>query len=1058
MSRIDGVMQQFRVSRWRVRGLCAGLVAGLVLTACGGGGGGGESGPAPTPPVTPSIVAPSIGTQPADAKVIDGATTTFSVAASGSSLTYQWQRDGQPIAGATGASYTTPVLRMADNGAKFQVVVSGPNASVTSNAVTLTVTPIALTLTAQPQAQTASDGQAVSFDVTATGSEPIQYQWQRDGAPIPGADKSTYTTSALALADSDAVFKVVVTNPAGTVTSQNARLTVTAVAPRIVNAPESITTTDGSTVTFQVTAAGSAPLAYQWLRNGTPISGATGAAYSLTLAYAGSGDRYAVRVSNGVGQVVSDAAVATVSAAAPSISQHPADVQVATGGNATFSVTAGGTAPLRYQWQQSQDEGLNWTDIDGATSASYAITKATLADANTRLRATVSNAAARLVSNVAQLKVQANVRILAGNTGGSGYVDGKGTAARFSYGQGLTADASGNLYFADSQNYVIRRIGADGTVQRYAGQPQVGTRTDGPLADARFQYIWELAMDRAGVMYVAEGCAIRRIAGGTVTTFVGGGSCSTVDGGPGQASVSTITGMVADADGNLYIAERTWNNGQLLRKVAPSGTVTTLAGSATESGKVDGKGADARFLNIGRLAIDASGMLYVADGTAIRRVTPAGEVSYYAGAPESAGQTEGSRTAARFGYISGLAFDGRGNLFVADYQRIARISTLGNVVTAVSSSYGVDGFPTSVDGVNSIATAGSPLALTSLPNGGIAFFDNVSFSVRTLTPDATVTTLAGGGRTGGFADGVGTAARFSAYAGYSSALVLAPSGALMLADTSNRRIRRLALDTNRMDTAAGSTFGADDGPLAQATFSYPQGLAYDTAGNLYVADGGLIRRITTAGQVVSVAGKAFDFQTADGYRGAARFSLPRGLVMDSKGNLIVADGTCTLRRVAPDGTVTTLAGAVNDCRYVNGSGGEARLGSVKYVAIDREDNVYFTDGYQAIRKLSSNGEVSTAAGAPYANSLIDDVGAFARFSSPSGLAFDSRGNLFVADTGNNAIRRISPGGFVTTVISSGSAGAVLQPGPGGSINQPSAIAVTAAGRLVFISEGALVGD
>ena len=247
-------------------------------------------------------MAPSIGSQPQDAKVADGATTTFSVTASGSSLTYQWQRDGKAIPGATGTSYTTPVLHMADNGVKYQVVVTGPNASVTSNAVVLTVTPIALSLTAQPQAQTARDGEVATFDAAATGSEPIQYQWQRNGVPIAGADNSSYTTSALALADNAAVFKVVITNPAGSVSSQEAKLSVTAMAPRVLTDPDSVTTSDGANVIFKITAAGSAPLAYQWLRNGSPISGATDASYATTLTYAGNGDRYSVQVSNGARQ------------------------------------------------------------------------------------------------------------------------------------------------------------------------------------------------------------------------------------------------------------------------------------------------------------------------------------------------------------------------------------------------------------------------------------------------------------------------------------------------------------------------------------------------------------------------------------------------------------------------------------------------------------------------------------------------------------------------------------------------------------------------------------
>lgn len=1041
----------------RVVALWLGLGAALVLSACGGGGGGGE---APTP-VPPAVVAPSIGVQPADAKVTDGATTTFNVSATGTSLSYQWQRDGKSIAGATGTSYTTPVLHMADNGAKFQVVVSGPNTSVTSSTVTLTVSPIALNLTAQPQAQTAKDGEVVTFDVGATGSEPIQYQWQRDGVVIAGADKASFTTAALTLGDSNAVFRVVVTNPAGSVTSQDAKLTVTAVAPRIVSAPESITTTDGSSVTFKVVAAGSAPLAYQWLRNGSPISGATDASYSTTLAYASSGDGFSVRISNGAGQIVSDAAVATVNAAAPAIGQHPADVSIATAGRASFSVAASGTAPLRFQWQQSQDEGLSWTDIAGATSASYALGSATLADANTLLRVVVGNQVSVLNSNAARLTVKANVRILAGTTGGSGYADGRGNLARFGYGFGMGADAQGNVYLADNSNSVIRRVAPDGTVKLYAGEVKTIARIDGALADARFVYPSDVAVDRTnGTVYVVETCTLRRIAAGMVDTLVGSGNCETRDGAAGQASVAQINGLAVDAAGNVFISERSSGGGQLLRKITPQGSVSTLAGSATQSGSVDGVGAAARFFNIGRLVLDADNNIYVADGTAIRLVTPAGAVTTFAGAPDSWGQTEGYRTSARFGYISGLAFDGRGNLFVADNQRIARISTFGNVVTAVAYASGNDGAAASNDGPSGTASAGNPSAMTGLPSGNIAYFDAAAYTVRTVTPEATVTTLAGGGRGGGFADGVGTAARYAAQSGNPLALIVAPNGVLNLADAGNHRIRRLALDTRKLDTVAGTPYyGFEDGPVSTATLGNPIGLVYDAAGNLYVGDSSTIRRISTFGVVSTVAGKAFDWLVQDGVGAAARFSQAGSMVMDSKGNLIVAESSYSvLRRVAPNGAVTTIAGKKGEWGYVNGMGAEARLGYIKYLAIDKADNVYFTDGFQSIRKMTPDGEVTTLAGAPYSAALIDDLGAFARFSNPAGLAFDARGNLYVADSGNNAIRRITPGGQVSTVIGSDSRISALQPGLGGNINQPTAIAVTPAGRLVFLSEGAIVGD
>ncbi|RZJ10185.1 MAG: hypothetical protein EOP39_09380 [Rubrivivax sp.] len=1039
-----------------VAGWVAGLCAAWALAACGGGGGGGGSAP---PAVTPVVVAPGIGAQPADAKVVDGNTATFSVSATGSSLSYQWQRDGQSIAGATGASYTTPVLHMADNNARFQVVVSGPGTSVTSSVASLTVTPIALNLTTQPAAQAAKDGDVVSFDVVATGSEPIQYQWQRNGAAIQGADKATYTTSALVLADDAAVFTVVVTNAAGSVTSQAAKLNVAAVPPRIVTVPESVTTTDGAAVTFKVTAAGSAPLAYQWLRNGSAISGATDSSYATTLAYAGSGDRYTVQIANSAGQIVSAAAVATVNPNAPAITGHPADASIGTGGSASFTVTATGTAPLSYQWQQSQDQGLSWKPVAGATSATYAVSDATLANANTRLRVVISNPASTLNSNVALLAVRPNVRILAGIQGGSGYADGKGSAARFGYAAGLGADASGNIYVAESGMNVIRRVSPDGTVKLFAGEPRTAGHTDGPLAQARLSYPLDVAVDRAGAVYIAENCYVRRIDAGKVTTFAGDGSCVTRDGNASQASLGQATGLAVDGDGNVFVTERTNANGQVVRKITPAGAMSTVAGSAAETGKVDGVGTAARFMNIGKLTVDASNNVFVADGPAVRRITPAGDVTTYAGAMDTPGQVEGFRTAARFNYITALAFDAAGNLFLTDYDRISRISIAGNVVTAVSRAPGNDIPPTSIDGPAGTAAPGMVTAMTRLPDGNIAFFDVSAFAVRLMTPAATLTTLVGGGRTAGFADGVGAAARFSSQSGFFSALVVDPAGALKLADNYNRRIRRLTLGSNRLDTWAGTgTYGFGDGTAATATFNVPLGLTHDAAGNLYVSDGAVIRRISAAGIVTTHAGQAFDWGNVDGPRASARFNNVTAMGVDSRGNLIVGDNG-TIRRIAPDGMVTTLAGKAGDWSTVNGKGSEARISFLKYLVIDAADNVYFTDSSNAIRKMTPDGDVGPAAGAPFSSGFADDLGAFARFNQPSGLAFDARGNLYVADTGNNAIRRITPDSQVTTVIGDpASVSAVLQPGLNGRINAPTALAVTAAGRLVFLSEGAIVGD
>jgi hypothetical protein len=189
-----------------------------VSLACGGGH---------NPPQPPPSVAPTIDTQPAARAVPAGATATFSVTASGTApLAYQWNRGGAPIGGATSASYTTPATSMADSGASFTVTVSNTAGSITSSAAILTVQAVAPTVATQPANQTVFVGAAATFSVTANGTAPLSYQWNKGGVAIPAATSPVYTTPATLLADSGSSFTVTVTNAGGSVTSSAATLTV----------------------------------------------------------------------------------------------------------------------------------------------------------------------------------------------------------------------------------------------------------------------------------------------------------------------------------------------------------------------------------------------------------------------------------------------------------------------------------------------------------------------------------------------------------------------------------------------------------------------------------------------------------------------------------------------------------------------------------------------------------------------------------------------------------------------------------------------------------------
>ena len=382
----------------------------LALTACGGGsssssnvidGGGGGSA---------QIEKPRIGTQPENQSVVVGQSATFTVAATGSeaggALGYQWKKGGADIAGATNSSYTIQAASMADGGA-YSVAVSNSAGATTSTEATLTVTAAAgaPAISTQPASKTVTAGQAATFTVTATGTAPLAYQWKKNGTAVSGATSSTYTTPATSSADNAAVFTVVVSNGTGTVTSSNATLTVTAAAggaPAIGTQPAAQSVTAGQTATFTVAATGTAPLAYQWKKNGTDISGATSSTYTTPATSMGDdGAVFTVVVSNGTGTVTSSDAALTVTAAAvaPTITTQPLTQTVAPGKPVTFSVVATGTGTLSYQWKRGG------TDISGANSASYEILVTAGTDNGVEFSVVVSNSAGPVTSSVATLTV-----------------------------------------------------------------------------------------------------------------------------------------------------------------------------------------------------------------------------------------------------------------------------------------------------------------------------------------------------------------------------------------------------------------------------------------------------------------------------------------------------------------------------------------------------------------------------------------------------------------------------------------------------------------------------
>ncbi len=253
-------------------------------------------------------------------------------------------------------------------------------------------------ITTQPANQSVTAGNAATFSVAATGSAPLSYQWKKNGAAISGANAASYTTPGAAASDDGSQFVVAVSNNAGSVSSAAATLTVNS-GPAITVQPMNQTVAVGQTATFAVVATGTAPLTYQWQKNGSAIGGATSASYTTPATMASdNGEQFSVVVSNAIGTVTSSPATLTVNSS-PTITTQPANQTVSAGQAATFSVVAAGMAPLSYQWQK------NGAAISGATSASYTTPPTTSSDNGSLFNVVVTNTVGNVTSNSATLTV-----------------------------------------------------------------------------------------------------------------------------------------------------------------------------------------------------------------------------------------------------------------------------------------------------------------------------------------------------------------------------------------------------------------------------------------------------------------------------------------------------------------------------------------------------------------------------------------------------------------------------------------------------------------------------
>lgn len=622
-------------------------------------------------------------------------------------------------------------------------------------------------------------------------------------------------------------------------------------------------------------------------------------------------------------------------------------------------------------------------------------------------------------------------------------------AARLSAPFGVCTDGNGDVYVADTNN-TIRKITPAGDVSTLAGLFGVQGSGDGVGTAARFSQPRGVACDASGNLYVAdtENSTIRKVSpSGVVTTLAGtAGAIGHSDGVWTSARFRYPSALAIDGTGNVYVAD---TGNATIRKITPAGVVTTLAGTAGTTGSYDGMGTLASFDSPQGIDVDALGNVYVTEFNrhTVRKVTPNGMVTTIAGMSGISGDIDGAGFNARFSSPLGIAVDAAGNIYVADTGNyvIRKISSTGAVSTFAGSVLtGV-----SADGVAAWSVVLNPRGVAT-DGAGNVYVSDVGV-IRKITPMGEVVTLAGsnieqGGADGsgrgiGYADGTGAVARFY----LPSSLTFDSMGNAYVADYGNNIVRKISQD-GVVTTLAGmaGTRGSSDGVGVAARFDHPWGVAADVAGNVYVADtyNSTIRKISPLGNVTTLAGSAGVVGNADGTGAAARFDHPHGIVVDAVGNVYVADtNNSTIRKITPAGEVTTLAGIAGALGSIDGLGSAARFYQPYGLAMDGSGNLYVSDDNSTIRKITPTGEVTTLAGLAGSLGQIDGTGGGANFRSPRGITTDSAGNLYVADYGNNTIRKITSAGVVTTVAgTAGTSSNVLGSLPG-ALASPTGVAL-----------------
>jgi sugar lactone lactonase YvrE len=570
---------------------------------------------------------------------------------------------------------------------------------------------------------------------------------------------------------------------------------------------------------------------------------------------------------------------------------------------------------------------------------------------------------------------------------------------------------------------------AGGTWMPYGGD-------GGPATAAFMAEPCGIAIDAAGNIFVADmyNCRVRKVSpAGTISTFAGNGIPSySGDGGPATAAgIMSPNSLAIDAAGNVYVSD----GDNRIRKIDGSGMITTVAGDGTPAYGGDGGPATAANLNApAGLAFDASGNLYIADmdNHCIRKVSPAGNISTIAGIGGLSGSSGdgGPATTAGLNYPAGVAADAAMNIYIADRDnnRIRMVDPSGNISTVAGN--GMSG-GTGDGGPATSAMLSGPVNVC-IRSGNIYIADESNDRIRKIDASYTISTVVGLGSGYGGDGGLATGAQLS----HPAAVAFNAAGDMYIADCDNSRIRKVNT-AGIISTAIGTIYLGDGGPATAASVYGMNDICTDPSGNIYITDAGnsLIRKIDPSGTITTFAGSLSPGFSGDGGpAAAAKLHYPVGIASDAAGNIYFGDAiNSRVRKVNTAGIITTVAGGGTG--YYSGDGGPATNAGIAttFIAVDGAGNLYLSEttiSQPRIRKVDAAGIITTFAGTGTSGYTGDGGPATdAQFGSVESVVADAAGNVYVADVGNKVVRKINTAGIITTFAGNGSTGYTGDGGP-----------------------------